>query len=415
MTRALPILVLAAAAAICEAPRIAAASMDVPPPEILVTPAEDGASRETEAYDRGTKALDDENWTAAAAAFQEVVRLGGSRSDGATYWLAYSLAKQGRRDDALTLLRGFESKYPKSTWRKDVRALELEIRPASGRAVLGETGSDDDLKLMAINGLMSSDPEQAVPLLEKVLAGGASDRVKERALFVLAQSSSPRARQILGEIARGKSRPELQEKAIQYLGITGGKAGAQVLSDVYASSPSREVRRKVLHAWMVSGEKNRVLEAARNETDAELRVDAVHQLGVMGARTELWELYKNDSAESVRQAALQAMFIAGDVEHVLELARTEASPTLRRAAIHNLGLMGGGRAGAALVSIYREEKDRELKSAAVQGLFLQDNGKALVEIARGERDPQMKSEIVSKLSLMRNKDATDYMLEILNK
>ena len=385
---------------------------------VATAPEEKSSAKEKEAdlYDKGTRALDDGNWSEAATAFSEVVKLGGSRAEGALYWVAYSLAKQGRRDEALAILRSFESKYPKSTWRKEAKALELEIRPASGRKVIDEPGndSDEDLKLMAINGLMNSEPEQAIPMLEKVLNGNASSRVKERALFVLAQSNSPRARKMIGDFARGNAKPELQEKAIHYLGL-GGRANGPLLAEIYASSSSVDVKEKILHAFMLSGDKERVLELSRTEKNPDLRANAVHQLGLMGARTELWQMYRTETAESVKESILQAMFLAGDVDHVLELARAEKDASLRAAAIHKLGLMGREKAGPALVSIYKVERDPELKKAAIQGLFLQNNGKALVEIARAEKDPQLKSDAVSKLSLMRDKDATEYMLEILNR
>lgn len=376
---------------------------------------EESEDRPSELYERGTKALDNGEWEDAAKAFREVVRQGGARADGAQYWLAYALNKQGRPDEALAILRGFATAYPKSSWRKEARALELEIRPASGRTVLKEGDLDEDLKLMAINSLMNTEPEQAIPLLEKVLNGPASSKLKERALFVLAQSNSPRGKQILADTARGKSGPELQEKAIHYLGVFGGRGNAQLLSEIYASAGSNEIKERVLHAFMVSGNKERVLAAARGEKNPELRSAAVHQLGIMGARTELWEMYRNESSQSVKESILHGMFLAGDVEHVLELARSESNPALRRDAIHKLGLMDHARSASALVSIYQAEKDMELKKAVLQALFLQNNGKALVEIARAEKDPRLKAEAVSKLSLMRNKDATDYLLEILNK
>ena len=376
---------------------------------------EDRSSRESELYDRGTKALDDGEWADAAAAFREVVRLGGARSDGALYWVAYALAKQDRRDEALAILRGFAAKYPKSSWGKEARALELEIQPGSGKSLLQEGGDDEDLKLMAIHSLMNTEPEQAIPLLEKVLNGPSSPKLKERALFVLAQSGSPRGRQILADTARGKSGPDLQEKAIHYLGIFGGKGNGQLLSEIYASAAGNEVKEKVLHAFMLSGNKERVLQAARGEKSPELRAAAVHLLGVMGARAELRDMYRTESAESVKEGILKAMFIAGDVENVLDLAKTEPNPSLRRAAIHKLGLMDRDRSASALLSMYQTDRDVELKKAVLQALFLQNNGKALVAIARSEKDPRLKAEAVSKLSIMRNKDATDYMLEILSR
>ena len=290
--------------------------------EALLVPeagdSDERTARESEMYDRGTRALDDGEWEEAARSFRKAAEMGGARADGATYWVAYALNKQGRPDAALEILRGFAAQYPKSSWRKEARALELEIQPASGRTVLREDGNDEDLKLMAINSLMNTEPERAIPLLEKVLNGSASPKLKERALFVLAQSASPRGREILASAARGKSGPDLQEKAIHYLGVFGGKGNAQLLSEIYDSTASNEVKERVLHAFMVSGNRDRVLAAARTEKSPALRSAAVHQLGVMGARAELWQMYRAESTESVKDSILQAMFIAGDVDHVLE-------------------------------------------------------------------------------------------------
>jgi len=56
-----------------------------------------------------------------------------------------------------------------------------------------------------------------------------------------------------------------------------------------------------------------------------------------------------------------------------------------------------------------------LREAALQALFVQDNAKALIEIARTEKDPELRKQAVSHLSLMGSKEATAYLLEILNK
>ena len=76
--------------------------------------------------------------------------------------------------------------------------------------------------MLAIQSLMNSDPDRAMPLLEKVLQGSETPKEKSKALFVLAQSGSPQGREIIGRIARGQSNPELQRKAVEYLGIFGG-------------------------------------------------------------------------------------------------------------------------------------------------------------------------------------------------
>jgi hypothetical protein len=67
----------------------------------------------------------------------------------------------------------------------------------------------------------------------------------------------------------------------------------------------------------------------------------------------------------------------------------------------------------ALTSIYASDASPDVRKAVVTALFLQDNAKALVDLARAEKSPEMKKEIVSKLSLMKSKDATDYLMELL--
>jgi hypothetical protein len=38
-----------------------------------------------------------------------------------------------------------------------------------------------------------------------------------------------------------------------------------------------------------------------------------------------------------------------------------------------------------------------------------------VELARKETDPEMKKRLVSKLAIMNNKEATDYLIQLLEK
>jgi outer membrane protein assembly factor BamD (BamD/ComL family) len=93
----------------------------------------DADSRAEKLYKQGTKALDKQDWDGAAEAFGEASQLGGPRADASLYWFAYSLAKDGRPAEALAVLRGFPGKYPKSSWLKEVRALEAEVRRTGGR------------------------------------------------------------------------------------------------------------------------------------------------------------------------------------------------------------------------------------------------------------------------------------------
>ena len=142
----------------------------------------------------------------------------------------------------------------------------------AGQALRPEAEADEELKLLAIQGLQHSDPEQAVPMLEKFLQGTQSPRLKERALFVLAQSNSPQARQVLTDVAKGATNPDLQRNAIQYLGVHGYAARtARSSPRSTRASTDVDVKRQILRAFMVAGDRARMLAAATSETSPELR------------------------------------------------------------------------------------------------------------------------------------------------
>jgi HEAT repeat protein len=366
-------------------------------------------------YERASKSLDQGKWDQALAGFDEVVRMKSPRADGALYWKAYSLNKLGRRDEALEALETLRGGYPQSRWLNDAKALDIEVRQAAGQTVSPEKAEDEDLKLMALTGLVHSDPDRAIPMLEKMLQGTESPKLKERALFVLAQSGSPRAKEIITGLARGSGNPDMQLKAIQYLGLFGGGESRQLLADLYASNPGKEAKRAILQGFMTSGDRQRLLAAAKGEQDAELRKHAIVLLGASGGRTELREMFQSEQSAGIRESILQALFVGGDTEKLLEVARSEKDPDVRRKAIHFLGVSGASRTGDTLVSIYQSEQDPSIRRQVIQGLFVQGNAKALVDLARKETDPSMKKDIVSKLALMRSKEATDYLTEILDK
>src|SRR5438093_5800994 len=141
--------------------------------------------------------------------------MAGRKADAGLYWKAYALNKAGRAADALATIAQLRKSAPHSKWLNDARALEMEIRQRSGQRTSPETEDDEDLKLMALNGLLNTDAERALPMLEKFLNGRSSAKLRERALFVLTQSNSARARDIVVRIANGRQSPELQETAIR--------------------------------------------------------------------------------------------------------------------------------------------------------------------------------------------------------
>jgi tetratricopeptide (TPR) repeat protein len=375
----------------------------------------DADDRADDLYEEGRDAIEEGKYDRALDRFNRLIELKSNRTDAALYWKAYSLTKLGRRADALSTLAELQQQFKDSRWIKEAKALEFELRQASGQTIAPESQADEELKLMALRGLMNNDPERAMPIIEQMVAGPNSPKVKDRALFVLSQSNSARAREIIANVAKGGSNPDLQLRAIRYLGIMGGSDNRQILADVYRASSDASVKRAIIRSFMVSGDRTRLLGLAKSETVPELRGDAVQQLGVMGAHAELAELYSSETSVDVKKRIIQAMFVGGSADKLIELARTEKDPQLRRTAVRNLGLMGGSRTGDAIKSIYQSDSSLEIKKEAINALFLQNNGRVLVELARAEKDPQLKREMVQKMSIMggKSKEVSDFLMELL--
>jgi hypothetical protein len=305
-------------------------------------------------YSAGQRALDRSQWDEALANFNRVVSNAGPRAEGALYWKAYTLNKLGRRDEARAAIADLRKTYPMSRWLDDANALDMEIQQAAGQNVSPENQTDEELKLMAVNALVRTDPDRAFPLLENLLKSAQTPRLKQRALFVLSQTDAPRAQQLLEQVARGGGNPDLQVTAITYLGVTSRRKGStQPLYDIYVASNDINVKRTILQSLRSADDTDHILQAVKAEKNAELRAEGIRMLG------------------------------------------------------------SKANAADALVGIWGTEQDQQVKYAILDSLNAERDAKALVDLARKERDPQMKKEIVRRLSNMQSKEATDYLMELL--
>jgi len=417
----------------------------------------------SEAYDEARKALDAKQYERALDLYREAESLKDRQSEAAVYWQAWTYYKMARERDALNTITRLEDAYPNSRWRDDAADLRAEIS--------GEISSEQEIKLLAISGILNTDPERAADELEKLLQRNGSAQLKEQALFLLVQSGDPRATEIVVRHARDASDPATQRVASRTLALMGDDDSQAVLADIYGSTSDTELKRVILEGWMMVGDESRVLgvardttspelrdaaiegltmmgafdslealyeenrdprirmallqgymmagkvepvlEAAKNDDSPEVRRQAIQLLGMMGATSEVWELYQDESSVETKRAILDGLIMASDVERLTEIATSESNRELRGQAIHGLGIAGGSAATETLKRIYEGESDRDLRSAALEGLAIQGSAPELIAIARSETDPELRREIVRVLSMMGSEEATDYLLELL--
>jgi HEAT repeat protein len=195
----------------------------------------------------------------------------------------------------------------------------------------------------------------------------------------------------------------------------GSADSHKILADVYAKSSDESLRRAILRSYMISGDKDDLFTAAKGEKDESVRGEAIRQLGLVHGVDELQQLYQREPSTAVKSEILQAFFLAGDSTRLVQVAISEKDPELRRNAVRNLGLINSPDSAKALQTIYAKDTDESVRREVLNAYFIQGNAAGLVAIARTEKNPELKREAVSKLSIMNNKEATDYLMEILQK
>jgi len=362
-------------------------------------------------YDKGTRALDAARWDDARQIFEAIANGKGPRADGALYWKAYAENRLGRRDEALATLASLRQQFPSSDWLNDAQALTVEIQQQGGKPLDPNAEASDDMKMLALSGIGNTDPERAVPILERLLKSPASSpRLKDKALFVLTQNRSPQAQQLLVSIAKSGSNPDIQLRALRYMVMAGNKNVAPDIAAIYSSSHNQAIKRQAISSLMMAKGADELYNIARTEQDPALRQEAIRNLGNLRQTDKLAQLYQ---AGVAKKEVLESMFMLGDPTRLLEIARTEKDPELRGAAIRSLGMMRSTQAQDGLVALYSTEQDMAVKKKIVEAIWMQQNAKALVEVARKEPNAEMKRDIVQKLTMMKSKDATEYLMELL--
>ncbi|MBM3724127.1 MAG: hypothetical protein FJW40_01700 [Acidobacteria bacterium] len=227
-------------------------------------------------YQRALRSLDQGRWEAAVESLKKA-GADTARADAALYWSAFALFRKGDAQAAMASLQSLRSAHPTSRWLNDAKALELEIQQAAGKPVPPEQESDEEVRMIAVNSVMQSDPERGIAYLEKVLNGSNTLRVKRQAMFMLGMNRSPKTRDLVVRYAKGGSNPDLQRQAIETLGAMGADSGPMI-KEIYDGAQDAELKRVALSALSRDTHTKVLIEIARTEKNRELRRQAVEML-----------------------------------------------------------------------------------------------------------------------------------------
>jgi HEAT repeat protein len=325
-------------------------------------------------YRAGHAALDRQDWLGAVQQFRsldaELARTGKGGRDAALYWQAYALDRAGDRAGAIGLSQKLLAMFPDSAWADD--AEELLGGDSAG------IGEGD--RLMALDALMLSTPEKALPILKQVLAGDHNDRIKKRALFILVQIAPNAAVEAIEAILAGNNSIALKREAIQTLALAGDSAVTPHLIAYYSRESDPALKRAVIDAGLIGGHADLVLAVARSESDAELQSHAIRVLGAMGQSAKVAELLPQLTDSDAQRSAVDALAIAGDTDALAALVRSTAPVKVRVHAVRALNIVPAERSVPVLIALYRDQRDAEIRRTLLHALSASGDDAALKAI-----------------------------------
>ena len=279
----------------------------------------------------------------------------------------------------------------------------------------GGPGSQDDeeLKLMALRGSCSAIRSRRCRAREDADRQQFAEGQGPRAVPAQPEPLGARATSSPGR--HGHANPDLQLRAIRYLGIMGGPDNRQILSDVYKTSNDPAVKRSIPRSFMIPpATRIGCSLRPRSETDAQparrgdspARRDARQQrAGAAVPDRNVGRGEEVDPPVHVRRRRQRQADRAGQEREGSRAAEDgDSQPRVDEAARHDRG--------ADRRSTHRTPRLTS-RRRSINALFLQSNATGLVSLARAEKNVDLKKEIVSKLSVMKSKEATDYLMELL--
>jgi HEAT repeat protein len=419
-------------------------------------------------YNMGRSLETQRKYEEAIVRFDRVIAAKSAHADGALYHKAWCQAKLGKSDEAVATLAILKKDYAQSPYLKDARALEADVRKLGPNQV-----DDDDLKLLALQGIQNQNPDVAIPAIENLLNKPTnSQALREKALYVLATNDQPKAHQILLSYAKGGGNPDLQLAAISYLANRGQKTSSAELIDIYSSSTNTDVRLAVIRAFRSAGAKGPLMSIASGRgiggttyvasggrggavnstssssstvttrgagagggrgagtganagtsemTAAQLAAFAERKVAISGltdlaSPTELWPLYQKEENKDLRMEWVSTFAAMGATDQLMQIINTEKDSSVRLRAVRSLGNTRSDKAGPALASMYATG-DKETKSAVITALGSQNNVDSLIAVYDKETDPELQRQIVRQVADMagRSQAAMDFLMKIIKK
>jgi len=392
----------------------------------------DNTEAALKAFAQGRSFMAEEKWAQAVSTFSRFIAEYPSDKnlDAAMYWLAYAFEKQSKNREAEGVLTDLLSRFPKSSWADDAKALRVKVNAALGKTPsVPEEDANDELRILALKALCENDRATCSSRVSEVLRSGtASVRVKEAALILLGRYGGNDAVPALIQLARSESNGKLRMRAIRVLGETNDERALDVLRDIAMSAnyEDESPTDSALHA-LAGHENPRAVtilgEIATRGQNMRARTHSVELLSRRrgdNAVDELLRLYDAVPEVQVKKYVLAGLANRKDpraITKLAEVARTASDVELRKQAVRSISNRGEEETLNLLLPLYDAERDNELKNTLLQAFGQYQDKRAyqkLMQVVRNTAEPlERRKTAISMLSHSKDPEVLRFLEEML--
>lgn len=287
-----------------------------------------------------------------------------------------------------------------------------------------------EMKVYALQALMESDPETAIPILENLLKTRTEESavLRQQAVFLAARlDDDKRANDLMLDVLANDPDPEVRMHAAHWLARSDDpRAAAALRAAAESNDPGLQEAAVFAIAQKSGPESAAALRdiARRSDVDPNVRTMAIHGLAQHPSPENtryLVDLFRTLPPGDVeaREAALFALAespdgVSGDFLFGI-VSNPNEDPEIRQMALF-AAARSGGIGAAQFGRLYRDSNSREEKEQLMFALTQSEDPAAfdvLLEIARTETDPELKQNAVFWIGRSDDPRAKQLMLEIL--
>ena len=368
----------------------------------------------------------------------------------APYWHAFALYRIGATGDlqeALQLLESQRSKFPGARTQADAAALATRIagvlvsrgqgntdlvkRSLAAANAAGAKCDREDLSVRseALNALMQTAPETAMPMAQKILdrRDECSTELRRSALYLVGNRRDATGVGLVIQVARTEPDADVRSDAIGWLGRFAGDEALNVLEEIAGKSDDERAQRSAVRALAAHSNPRartamRAL-AEKSDVPERLRLAVVeafdNERTTLDDATWLRSLYAKTDNQRIKSRVIGVLArVGGDAnaQFLAALVRNEAEPGDARASA--LRAVGRTMDVASLGKFYDAVAQRPLREQIIDLLGNRAENEAtdkLIEIVRGGTDPQLRRQAIAALTRKKDPRTTKLLMEIIDK